>query len=193
MKLGSDIAAVITGGASGMGEATARFLAQHGVKVAIFDRDIDRGETVAAEIGGVFCEVDVTDVATLETGFAKARKAHGQERVFVACAGIAPGQKTVSRGEPHDPGLFAKTININLIGTFNAAAQSATGMTTADTLDDDGSRGVVIMTASVAGYEGQVGQAAMPRQKGCDWSDTSDGPRSGAQRRAGYDHRTGSV
>lgn len=166
MNWTKDIAAVVTGGGSGLGAATARRLAGLGARVAVFDLNAEAGAAVARDINGVFCTVDVTDPDSLAAGFTKARAAHGQERILVACAGIAPGQKTVSRGAPHDPGMFAKTLAINLSGTFNAGAQSAAGMAETDTVDTDGSRGVIIMTASVAGIDGQVGQAAYAASKG---------------------------
>ena len=97
MKLDGSIAAVVTGGASGLGEGTARAIAATGAKVALFDMNAERGEAIAAEIGGVFCHVDVTDDASVAAGFEQARAAHGQERLTVNCAGIATGQKTVSR------------------------------------------------------------------------------------------------
>lgn len=165
MKLDHTMAAVVTGGGSGLGAATARHLAGLGLRVAVFDRDAEAGQAVADEIGGLFCAVDVTSVSELETGFAAARAAHGPERVLITCAGIAPGQKTVARGQPHDPALFAKTIAVNLTGTFSAASIAAAGMVALDPLDADGSRGVIVMTASVAGYEGQVGQAAYGASK----------------------------
>jgi NAD(P)-dependent dehydrogenase (short-subunit alcohol dehydrogenase family) len=163
-------AAVVTGGASGLGEATARALGGAGAKVAIFDLNAERGETIAAEIGGIFCAVDVTDEASLDAGFTKARDAHGQERILVNCAGIATGEKTASRdkagGQPvsHRIAAFAHTININLVGTFAGIAKSAAGMLTLDPLED-GERGVIINTASVAAEDGQIGQAAYAASK----------------------------
>lgn len=163
-------AAIVTGGASGLGEATARALAAAGAKVAIFDLNAARGEAVAAEIGGVFCLVNVTDEASIEAGFAKARATHGQERVLVNCAGIVSGEKTASRDKKTGGGLahslagFAKTININLIGTFACIAQSAAGMLSLEPLED-GERGVIINTASVAAEDGQIGQAAYAASK----------------------------
>ncbi|KIC45970.1 3-hydroxy-2-methylbutyryl-CoA dehydrogenase [Ruegeria sp. ANG-S4] len=165
MKIDERSAAVVTGGASGLGEATARRLSELGVKVAIFDVEETRGKAVASEIGGVFCKVDVTDAQQLEMAFAIARARHGVERIFVSCAGIAPGQKTVSKGKPHDPALFSKTLGINLFGTFVAASQSAAGMAENEPAGDDNARGVIIMTASVAGLEGQIGQAAYAASK----------------------------
>src|SRR5947208_9963460 len=142
MKLDSKIAAVVTGGASGLGEATARALAAKGVKVAIFDRDAERGEKVAGEIGGVYCQVDVTSDEAVDAGFAKAREAHGQERICVNCAGVANAVKTVGRdkttGEPKPYPIhqFELAIQINLIGTFRVLSQSAFGMVSLDPLED---------------------------------------------------------
>src|SRR6185503_7715192 len=138
MKLDSNIAAVVTGGASGLGESTARALAAKGVRVAIFDRDADKGEKVAAEIGGIFALVDVTSDEAVDAGFAKAREAHGQERICVSCAGVANAMKTVGRdkvtGEVKRYPLaqFELVIQINLIGTFRVLAASAAGMATLD-------------------------------------------------------------
>lgn len=171
MKIDSSLAAVVTGGASGLGEATARALAARGAKVALFDLNEERGEAVAAEIGGTFCKVDVSDEASLEAGFAKARAANGQERVLVNCAGIATIGKLVKRdrntGEishlPFD--LFEKTIRINLMGTFGTMAKAATGMMTLDPVNEHGERGVIINTASVAAEDGQIGQVAYAASK----------------------------
>lgn len=172
MKLGGDIAAIVTGGASGLGEATACALADQGVKVAIFDLSEDKGKAVAGEIGGTFCKVDVSDEASVDAALAKAREAHGQERVLVNCAGIAPAQKTAARdrktGEvkPHDFGVFSKTVQVNLIGTFHMCSKSAAGMLVLDPLNEDGERGVMVSTASVAAQDGQIGQAAYAASKG---------------------------
>jgi NAD(P)-dependent dehydrogenase (short-subunit alcohol dehydrogenase family) len=171
MKLDSGISAVVTGGASGLGEGTARALAAQGVKVALFDMNAERGEVIAEQLGGVFCAVDVTDDASVAAGFDKARSAHGQERLVVNCAGIATGQKTVSRkkdtGEirAHDMASFERTIRVNLFGTFRVLSQSAAGMITLDRMDD-GERGLIVNTASVAAQDGQVGQAAYSASKG---------------------------
>src|SRR5215210_6789916 len=127
------IAAVVTGAASGLGEATARELARRGAKVAVFDRDADKGEKVAAEIGGIFCEADVTSDEKVAAAFAKARTAHGQERILVNCAGVANAAKTVARdkqtGEARFYPLqqFELAIQINLIGTFRCIAHSSHG------------------------------------------------------------------
>lgn len=165
MQLDNSIAAVISGGASGLGETTARALAAKGVKVAIFDMNEAAGTKVASELGGVFCQVDVADSDSVAAGFTKSRAANGQERIVINCAGIAPAAKTVSRGEPHDPALYSKVIGVNLIGSFNLASQAAAGMAAADELPNK-ERGVIINTASVAAYDGQVGQIAYSASKG---------------------------
>jgi len=172
MILDDSVAAVVTGGASGLGAATARALAAKGVKVALFDLNVEVGNAIAAEIGGVFCEVNVTDDASVDAGFAKARAAHGQERVLVNCAGIAPAAKTVGKnretGAPraHDMAVFEKAIAINLIGTFRCIAKAAAGIVTLDPVDESGSRGAIVNTASVAAEDGQIGQAAYAASKG---------------------------
>jgi NAD(P)-dependent dehydrogenase (short-subunit alcohol dehydrogenase family) len=162
--------AVVTGGASGLGEATARALAAQGVRVAIFDLNAEAGALVAGEIGGVFCQVNVTDDASVDAGLAKARAAHGQERILVNCAGVGNAIKTASRGRDgeirHFPtDAFDKIIQINLVGTFRCMSKSAAGMLTLETLPDN-ERGVIINTASVAAEDGQVGQAAYAASKG---------------------------
>jgi len=171
MKLDSSIAAVVTGGASGLGEATARALAAKGVKVALFDMNKDRGEAIAAEIGGVFCECNVISDESVDAALAKARAAHGQERVLVNCAGIATAIKTLSRDretgaiKQYPMELFNQVIQVNLIGTFRCIMKSAAGMLTLDPVDADGQRGAIVNTASVAAQDGQVGQAAYTASK----------------------------
>ena len=171
MKVDSNTAAVVTGGASGLGAATARALAAKGAKVAIFDLQAEKGEAVAAEIGGVFCEVNVTDDASVDAGFAKAREAHGQERILVNCAGTGNAIKTASRSKTdgsikHFPlDAFNWIIQINLVGTFRCIAKSAAGMLTLEPLED-GERGAIVNTASVAAEDGQMGQAAYSASKG---------------------------
>ena len=165
-------AAVVTGGASGLGEATARALAAKGAKVAIFDRDADKGEKVAAEIGGVFCEVDVTSDEKVAAAFDKARAAHGQERILINCAGVANAAKTVGKDKAtgelkrYPMNQFELAIGINLIGTFRCIAYSAYGMVGTEPINDEGERGVIINTASVAAQDGQIGQAAYSASKG---------------------------
>ncbi|MEO5492653.1 MAG: SDR family NAD(P)-dependent oxidoreductase [Sphingomonas sp.] len=171
MKLDNSVAAVVTGGASGLGAATARTLAAKGAKVAIFDMQAEKGEAVAKEIGGIFCEVNVTSDESVDAGFAKARAAHGQERVLVCCAGTGNAMKTASRSK-EDGSIkhfslqaFDWLIQINLIGTFRCVAKSAAGMLTLDP-GEDGERGAMVMTASVAAEDGQIGQAAYSASKG---------------------------
>lgn len=163
-------AAVVTGGASGLGLATAQALAAAGAKVAVFDRNAEAGEAAAAAFGGVFCEVDVTSDASVEAGFAKARATHGQERICVSCAGVGGAAKTASR--KRDTGeitafpmaQFEFVIQVNLIGTFRVMSRSAAGMLTLDPVE--GERGVIVNTASVAAQDGQMGQAAYSASKG---------------------------
>lgn len=170
MKLDSSINAVVTGGASGIGEAVARRLAAYGVKVAIFDFNEERGETIAAELGGVFCRVDVTSEEAVDAGLEKARATIGQERILVNCAGTGNAHKTVSRDKQtgeirHFPlSEFEKIIQINLIGSFRCAAKSAAGMLTLDGMED-GERGVIVNISSVAAQDGQIGQAAYSASK----------------------------
>ena len=171
MKVDSNTAAVVTGGASGLGAATARALAAKGAKVAIFDLQEDKGKALAEEIGGLFCEVNVTDEASVDAGFAKARGRHGQERILVNCAGTGNAIKTASRSKEdgsirHFPlEAFNWIIQINLVGTFRCIAKSAAGMLTLDPMED-GERGAIVNTASVAAEDGQIGQAAYSASKG---------------------------
>src|SRR5690348_11212170 len=166
------VAAVVTGAASGLGEATARELARRGAKVAIFDRDSARGEQVASDVGGIFCEVDVTSDEKVKAAFEKARAAHGQERILVNCAGVANAAKTVARDKEtkaakfYPMQQFELAIQINLIGTFRCIANAAFGMIDLEPLGADGERGVIINTASVAAEDGQIGQAAYSASKG---------------------------
>jgi NAD(P)-dependent dehydrogenase (short-subunit alcohol dehydrogenase family) len=163
-------AAVVTGGASGLGAATARALAAKGAKVAIFDLQADKGEALAAEIGGVFCKVDVTSDDSVDAGFAAARAAHGQERILVNCAGTGNAAKTASRSKQdgsikHFPlDAFDRIIQINLVGTFRCIAKSAAGMLTLKP-GADGERGAIVNTASAAAEDGQMGQAAYSASK----------------------------
>jgi NAD(P)-dependent dehydrogenase (short-subunit alcohol dehydrogenase family) len=171
MKLDNNVSAVITGGASGLGAATARALAAKGVKVALFDLNEEKGEALAAELGGVFCKVNVTDEASVDAGFEKARAAIGQERILVNCAGTGNAIKTASRSKEdgsikHFPlDAFNMIIQINLVGTFRCIAKSAAGMMTLDP-QEDGDRGAIVNTASVAAEDGQIGQAAYSASKG---------------------------
>ncbi|HKT73158.1 MAG TPA: SDR family NAD(P)-dependent oxidoreductase [Steroidobacteraceae bacterium] len=171
MQLNSSVAAVVTGGASGLGEAIARLLASKSVKVALFDLNAERGQAVAKEIGGVFCAVNVTSDESVDAGFAKSRAALGQERILINCAGVGSAVKTAFRDKKtgqigHFPSAdFDKVIQINLVGTFRCIAKSAAGMMSLDPLPD-GDRGVIVNTASVAAEDGQIGQAAYSASKG---------------------------
>lgn len=164
MKI-SGIAAVVTGGASGMGAATARHLASLGAKVALLDINAENCAAVASEIGGAALTCDITDPASTEAALQDAKARHGAARLVVNCAGIAPGARIVGRNGPHDLALFRKVIEVNLIGTFNVLRLTAADMATLAPLDD-GERGVIVNTASIAGYEGQIGQAAYAASKG---------------------------
>jgi NAD(P)-dependent dehydrogenase (short-subunit alcohol dehydrogenase family) len=170
MELNSNISAVITGGASGLGAATARLLASHGVKCALFDLNEEKGEAVASEIGGVFCNVNVTSDESVDAGFEKSRAAIGQERILINCAGTGNAIKTASRNKEtgeitHFPlDKFDLIIQINLVGTFRCIAKSAAGMMTLDPIN--GERGAIVNTASVAAEDGQIGQASYSASKG---------------------------
>jgi NAD(P)-dependent dehydrogenase (short-subunit alcohol dehydrogenase family) len=167
MRPGPETPAVVSGGASGLGAATARALARRGARVAILDLDAERGAAVAGEVHGHFCAADVTDPESVSEALARAEAAHGPARIAVTCAGIAPAARSVDRaGLPHDPGLFARVIAVNLTGTFNVATQAAARLAAAPPLNEDGERGVVVMTASVAAFEGQIGQIGYAASKG---------------------------
>jgi len=166
MQIGENTPAIVTGGASGLGEACVRALRARGAPVAILDLQRERGEAVAAETGAIFAETDVTSDASVAAALAKAAAAHGVARIAVNCAGIAPAMKTAGSKGAHDMGVFERVIAINLIGTMRVMSQAAQAMREAPPLDADGTRGVVINTASVAAFEGQVGQAAYAASKG---------------------------
>tara|TARA_R110002049_G_scaffold23545_4_gene83436 strand:- start:27954 stop:28709 length:756 start_codon:yes stop_codon:yes gene_type:complete len=158
-------AAIITGGASGLGEATARYFASQGAQVTLLDRDDTRGADVAADIGGHFVKTDVTDEASVQAAIAYATEKMGQITAAVNCAGIALGIKTVGRDGAHPLDAFQRSIDINLVGSFNVARLAAVAMTT-NTPELDGARGVIINTASIAAFDGQKGQAAYAASKG---------------------------
>jgi NAD(P)-dependent dehydrogenase (short-subunit alcohol dehydrogenase family) len=167
MRPGPETPVVVTGGASGLGAATARAFARRGARVAVLDLDAERGAAVAGEVHGLFCATDVTDAQAVAEALARAEAAHGVARIAVACAGIAPAARSVDReGRPHDPGLFARVMAVNLMGTFHLATQAAARMAGAAALNADGERGVVVATASVAAFEGQIGQLAYAASKG---------------------------
>ena len=158
-------AAIVTGGASGLGGATAGMLARAGAKVAILDRDEALGQAKAAEIGGIFQRVDVTDETAVEKAIAAAAAQHGTARILVNCAGIGTPAKVVDReGRALALSAFTTVINVNLIGTFNVLSKFAAALHDAEPLGEE--RGVIINTASVAAFDGQIGQAAYAASKG---------------------------
>jgi NAD(P)-dependent dehydrogenase (short-subunit alcohol dehydrogenase family) len=157
--------AIVTGGASGMGEATARLLAVEGARVVVVDRDAVKGKAVAAELGGLFCEADVTEDEPVRAAVAAAVEM-APLRTGIHCAGVGWAERTLDRhNNPHDLDRFRKIIEINLIGTFNVLRLAASGMA-GNEPDDYGERGVIVNTASVAAYDGQIGQAAYSASKG---------------------------
>lgn len=163
----SGLAAIVTGGASGLGAATAEMLAARGAKVTIFDLNSELGVAKAKEIGGHFSLVNVTDEADVANAIAEAEAVNGKARILVNCAGIGPPAKVLNRdGSPLPLADFAKIININLIGTFNVLSKFASRIHDADPLNEDGERGVIVNTASVAAFDGQIGQPAYAASKG---------------------------
>lgn len=160
-------AALVTGGASGLGRATAEALVAAGAKVALLDRNAELTEATAAEIGALAAPCDVTSVESVQAALAKARDAHGAARVCVNCAGIGGSVRIVDRkGQPMDLDHFRKIIEVNLIGTFNTLRLAAADMSGLEPVVEEGLKGVIVNTASVAGYEGQIGQAAYTASKG---------------------------
>jgi NAD(P)-dependent dehydrogenase (short-subunit alcohol dehydrogenase family) len=158
-------AALVTGGGSGLGAATARALAAAGAKVAVLDINEAAAKAVAAEIGGLAVACNVADAASAEKAVATARAAHGAARILINCAGIGPAARIVGREGPMALDAFRQVIEINLIGSFNLMRLAAADMIALEPLTD-GERGVIISTASVAAYEGQIGQAAYSASKG---------------------------
>lgn len=158
-------AAIVTGGASGMGAETARHLAKLGAKVTVLDMNEPAVKQVAKEIGGLGLLCDVSSAESAEKAVAEARAAHGPARIAVNCAGVAPAKRIVGRDGPMALDDFRKVIEVNLIGTFNMLRLAAADMGTLDPLES-GERGVIVNTASVAAYEGQIGQAAYASSKG---------------------------
>ena len=159
------VSAVVTGGASGLGAATARTLAGAGARVAIFDLNAELGQATAGDIAGLFQEVNVSDEASVTAGLDAAEQAHGPARILVNCAGIGAAIKTVGRGQPHPLDVYKKVIEVNLIGTFNCLRLAAARMVAQDPVGGE-ERGVVVNTASVAAFDGQIGQAAYAASKG---------------------------
>jgi NAD(P)-dependent dehydrogenase (short-subunit alcohol dehydrogenase family) len=164
MKL-AGAAAIVTGGGSGLGKATAEAFAARGARVAVFDRNAEAAEAVAKAIGGLALAGDVADSASAESALAKAAATHGPARILVNCAGIGPAKRVVGRDGPQPLADFETVIRVNLIGTFNMIRLFAAAASRLEPLDD-GERGIVVNTASVAAYEGQIGQAAYSASKG---------------------------
>jgi len=160
-----DVPAIVTGGASGLGEGAARVLAAAGARVAILDLQEEAGQKVAEELGGIFVRCDVSSAESAEAAFAAAREAHGPCGIAVNCAGIAPAGKIVGRDGPMPLENFNKVIQVNLVGSFNIMRLAAAEMATREP-NGDGERGVIISTASIAAYEGQIGQVAYSASKG---------------------------
>ena len=159
------LAAIVTGGASGLGGATAQRLAKAGAKVTIFDLNEEAGQAAARDIGGTFVNVNVADDASVSAGLDAAEASHGVARILVNCAGVAPAIKTVGReNAPHPLDVYRKTIEVNLIGTFNMISKFAARLAGAEPIGEE--RGVIINTASVAAFDGQIGQAAYASSKG---------------------------
>ncbi|MFQ5755557.1 MAG: SDR family NAD(P)-dependent oxidoreductase [Acidiferrobacterales bacterium] len=159
-------AAIVTGGGSGMGAETARFLAAAGAKVALLDVNLDGVKQVAGEIGGLALECNVADAASAQVAIAKARERHGPACICINCAGIAPAKRIVGRDGPMPLEDFTRVIDVNLVGTFNIMRLAAADMQTLDPVTKSDERGVIICTASIAAFEGQIGQAAYSASKG---------------------------
>ena len=161
-----NLPALVTGAGSGMGAVTARMLFGRGARVAVLDRDVDAARKTAQQIDGLALEADVSNAQSVEAALQQIVDKWGAPRVAVSCAGIAPASRIVGREGPHDLDLFQQVININLVGTFNVLRMCAARMAELEPLSESGSRGVIINTASVAAYEGQIGQAAYSSSKG---------------------------
>lgn len=160
-----DCAAVVTGGASGLGEAMVQLLADRGARVSIFDVNEDLGSATAQRIGAFYQRTDVTDEESVAGGLTAAEAVHGPARILVNCAGVAPAVRVVDKeGRPHSLALYRKAVEINLVGTFNVLSQFASRLIAAGVPGEEA--GVVVNTASVAAFDGQVGQAAYASSKG---------------------------
>ena len=162
----NDVAALVTGGGSGMGAVTARVLAERGARVVVLDVNLENAQHTAESVGGFAVSADVSNGPSVEAALQSAIDEVGVPRVVVSCAGIAPASRIVGRDGPHDLDLYQQVINVNLVGTFNVLRLAAARMTGLDPVSDSGSRGVIVNTASVAAYEGQIGQAAYSASKG---------------------------
>jgi NAD(P)-dependent dehydrogenase (short-subunit alcohol dehydrogenase family) len=163
MKL-TGVAAIVTGGGSGLGRATAEALAARGAKVTVFDLNPTAAEDAAKAIGGLAVAGDVTDEASAGAAIAKAAAAHGSARVLVNCAGVGVAKRVVGRDGPHPLADFDRVVRVNLIGTFNMIRLASAAMSKLEPID--GERGVIISTSSIAAYDGQIGQAAYSASKG---------------------------
>jgi NAD(P)-dependent dehydrogenase (short-subunit alcohol dehydrogenase family) len=160
------IAAVVTGAAGGMGEAVARVLAEKGCKVGILDINIEHADEIAKQIKGRAVKCDVSDAQSVEDAFTELHDRFGPARILVNCAGILAGARIAGRDGPHDLDMFKKVIDVNLVGTFNTMRVAASRMTALDPVTESGERGVIVNTASISAYEGQIGQAAYSASKG---------------------------
>lgn len=171
MQITNDTAAIVTGGASGLGLATAEALKASGAKVAIFDMNAETGAAAAEKIGASFHQVNIMDEDSCLAGFAAARAANGQERIFVGCAGGGSSRKTISRDREtgeikrFPTAEYERNVLLNMVGSFRCITMTAAGMATLDPTNEDGERGVITLTASVAAQDGQIGQAAYGSSK----------------------------
>lgn len=177
----NNTAAIVTGGASGMGAATARLLAKHGAKVALLDLNIEAAQKVAAEINGAAIACDVTKADSVEHAITTAQSKHGAARICINCAGIVHGKRMVGKEGPLPLAEFERVIQINLIGTYNVMRLAAAAMIPLSTIGDNEERGIIINTASVAAFEGQIGQTAYSASKGGIMSLTLPAARELAQ------------
>lgn len=166
MEITADMTAFVTGGASGLGLACGQALARAGAQLCLFDRDADKGKAAAAKLGADFQSVDVSQPESVASALAAATDRLGPPRILINCAGVGGAAKTVSRGAAHDPDLFARTVSINLMGSFYMASASAALMAELPPVNQSGGRGVIIHTASVAAFDGQIGQVAYAASKG---------------------------
>ncbi|MDP6530307.1 MAG: SDR family NAD(P)-dependent oxidoreductase [Arenicellales bacterium] len=162
----NNVTALVSGAGSGMGAVTARMLAERGARVAVLDLDSDRAHQTAESIGGLAVSADVSNGPSVEAALQQVVDELGAPRVAVSCAGIAPASRIVGRDGPHELDLYQQVINVNLVGTFNVLRLASARMATLEPISESGSRGVIVNTASVAAYEGQIGQAAYSSSKG---------------------------
>ena len=161
----ADQPAVVTGGGSGMGAATARALAAAGARITIIDQDETQARATAEAIDGQAFVCDVTDTAAMEEAFAAAADTYGPTRLAVACAGIAPAGRIIGKGGAEPADQLARVMNVNVLGSYHLLRLAAAQMARAEPVNDDGERGVIIMTASIAAWEGQIGQSAYAASK----------------------------